>query len=71
MEKKMKEKDPFEGKLFISPAEISRLLSITRQTVYNWINEGKLKAAHFSSRCVRVPVSEIRDFIRKHLYEVE
>jgi excisionase family DNA binding protein len=65
MVKKMEEKDPFEGKLFVSPTEVAKLLSVTRQTVYNWINSGKLKSARFSKGCVRIPVLELKDFIKK------
>jgi len=67
----MNKKDPFEGKILISPTEVAKLLSVTRATIYNWINSGKLKAARFSPGCVRIPVSELKEFIKKHLYEAK
>ena len=61
----MTEKEQFKGKLFVSPTEVAKLLSVTRQTVYNWINSGKLKSARFSKGCVRIPVKELKEFIKK------
>ncbi len=42
-----------------SPAEAAELLNVTRQTIYNWINRGELKATRYGKRIIRITESEL------------
>jgi len=44
--------------------EISEHFRVSRQAVYDWIKEGKLKAIRLGER-VRVPDSALRSFIQE------
>lgn len=44
--------------------EISEHFSVSRQAVYDWIKEGKLRAIKLGER-VRVPDSALRAFIQE------
>lgn len=44
--------------------EISDHFHVSRQAVYDWIKEGKLRAIKLGER-VRVPESALRDFIQE------
>jgi len=48
---------------YLTVDEVRRKLHVTRQAVYNWISEGKLRAVRVG-RSVRVPVSALVEFIR-------
>jgi excisionase family DNA binding protein len=43
--------------------EIAKHFRVSRQAVYDWIKEGKLRAIRIGER-VRVPESALREFIR-------
>ena len=43
---------------FLSPADVARLLSMSRWTVYSWVYRGKLRAVK-AGRLLRIPRSEI------------
>ena len=43
---------------FLSPADVARLLSMSRWTVYAWVYRGKLRAVK-AGRLLRIPRSEI------------
>jgi excisionase family DNA binding protein len=43
--------------------EIADRLRVTRQAIYNWIDEGKLKAVKVG-RALRIPESAVADFVR-------
>lgn len=43
--------------------EIAKHFRISRQAVYDWIHDGKLRAVRIGER-VRVPESALRDFVR-------
>lgn len=44
--------------------EIAGLLKVNAQTVYNWVDQGTLRAVRIGSRRVRVRDSELERFIR-------
>lgn len=52
--------------VLISPTEAARMLSVSRQTVYNWIEEGKLPAVELSPRCVRIPARALEKLVVAH-----
>jgi putative molybdopterin biosynthesis protein len=43
--------------------EIAKHFRISRQSVYDWIKDGKLRAIRIGER-VRVPESALREFVR-------
>lgn len=43
--------------------EIAQRFQVSRQAVYDWIKEGKLRAIQIGER-VRVPESALNDFVR-------
>ncbi len=46
---------------FYKVGEIAELLKVTRQTVYNWIRAGKLKAERFGNS-IRISAEELERF---------
>lgn len=40
--------------------QVSLLLNVKRQTLWNWIKKGKIKAVVLPSGCYRIPESEVR-----------
>jgi excisionase family DNA binding protein len=48
---------------YLTVEEVRTKLNVTRQAVYNWISEGKLRAVRVG-RSVRVPVSALVEFIQ-------
>jgi len=53
-----------DEKLLTVP-EVAKRYSVTRAAVYNWINEGKLKAVRVGT-LTRIPESEAMSFIRPY-----
>lgn len=47
---------------FLTPEEIAAKLKVHRETVYNWIRSGRLKAVR-AGRQLRVAESELRRFL--------
>lgn len=48
---------------FLTPEEVSKLLKVTRLTVYRWIKEGELKAVK-AGRAVRVRREDLEAFLK-------
>lgn len=48
------------------PDEVALLLRVTRQTVYNWIESGDLRAIKIGGRALRIGRDDVLEFIRKH-----
>ena len=48
-----------EPETLLTPAEVAQVLRICRETVYNWISHGRLKARKIGPRSVRVTVAEV------------
>lgn len=60
---------------YLTVDEVRLKLHVTRQAVYNWISEGKLRAVRVG-RSVRIPVSALMEFIQpvrpgEHIEEEE
>jgi putative molybdopterin biosynthesis protein len=47
---------------YYTPEEVARLLKVSKQTVYNWINEGRLKAVK-AGRTTRIAREAISEFL--------
>lgn len=48
---------------YLTVAEVSKRLRVTRQAIYNWIAEGRLRAVKVG-RGIRIPVSSLVEFLR-------
>ncbi len=48
---------------YLTVEEVRTALHVTRQAVYNWISEGKLRAVRVG-RAVRIPASALNEFIQ-------
>ena len=49
---------------FYTPDELASLLKVTRQAVYNWIQEGRMEAVRIG-RTVRIPADEVERLLRE------
>jgi len=47
---------------YYTVTELSRLLHVSRQTIYDWINSGRLKAIRVG-RVIRIPASSVVSLI--------
>ncbi len=48
---------------YFTPAEVAQRFRVTRQAVYNWINEGKLPAVRLG-QAIRIPSSALQSFVQ-------
>lgn len=49
---------------YLTVREVAKRLQVTRQAVYNWINEGRLKAVRVAGKAVRIPLSSLDGLIQ-------
>jgi putative molybdopterin biosynthesis protein len=49
---------------FYTPEELATMLKVTRQAVYNWIQQGHLEAVRIG-RTVRIPSDEVERLLRE------
>ena len=54
---------------FLSPREFAQRLSISRWTVYAWLQEGRIKSVKIG-RLVRIPESEVDRLVQEGSREV-
>ena len=55
--------------LMLSPKEFANRLSISRWTVYAWIQDGRIKSVKIG-RLVRIPASEVERLVQEGAREV-
>lgn len=48
-----------------TPQKTADILGVTRKTIYNWINEGKIQAIQLPGRGIRIPQSEIDRILKE------
>ena len=48
---------------FYTPDELAALLKVTRQAIYNWIQQGRIAAVRIG-RTVRIPGDEVERLLR-------
>ena len=58
----MKKKAVPVSDTYYKPEEVADLLKVTRQAVYNWINEGRLQAVRVG-RAVRISREALAEFL--------
>jgi excisionase family DNA binding protein len=49
---------------FYTPDELAALLKVTRQAIYNWIQQGHIEAVRIG-RTVRIPGEEVERLLRE------
>lgn len=49
---------------FYTPEELATMLKVTRQAIYNWIQEGRMEAVRIG-RTVRIPADEVDRLLRE------
>ncbi len=49
---------------FYTPDELAGMLKVTRQAVYNWIQQGRMEAVRIG-RTVRIPAEEVERLLRE------
>ncbi len=54
-----------EEERLLSVPEVAKRYGVTRAAVYNWINEGKLRAVKVGA-LTRIPEGAARDFVRPY-----
>ncbi|PJW20312.1 excisionase [Geobacillus thermodenitrificans] len=50
------------GKLY-SVEDIAERLNVSSRTIYNWINQGKLKVLRLGGSTLRIAESELNNFV--------
>lgn len=50
--------------VFYTPDELAAMLKVTRQAIYNWIQEGRIEAVRIG-RTVRIPRDEVERLLRE------
>jgi excisionase family DNA binding protein len=49
---------------FYTPEELAGMLKVTRQAIYNWIQQGRIEAVRIG-RTVRIPGDEVDRLLRE------
>ena len=49
---------------FYTPDELASMLKVTRQAIYNWIQQGRIEAVRIG-RTVRIPGAEVDRLLRE------
>lgn len=58
------------GKKRLRPDEVAEYLSVSKWTVYRWVEEGKLSGTQAGSGSLRICKDALEDFIRKNTIDV-
>lgn len=58
----VKQVNPMDEKQY-TVAQVAEHFQVSRQAVYNWINEGRLRVNRVGNRA-RIPASAIAEFVR-------
>lgn len=49
----------------LTPAEVAEQLGISRNTVYDWIREGRLPAHKYGPRTIRINADDLTAFTQR------
>lgn len=49
---------------YLTVTEVADRLRVTRQAVYNWIADGRLRAVRVGGKSVRIPISSVDELLR-------
>ena len=47
--------------------EVSKILKVSKRTVYRWVDSGELRVARIGRKAYRVFESDLNKFIRKYM----
>jgi excisionase family DNA binding protein len=61
-EKQVNEKREWKGPVFLTPNDISAMLSVSRVCVYKWVRQKKIPFYHIE-KCVRFQPEEIKQWL--------
>ena len=50
--------------VYYTPEELAAMLKVTRQAIYNWIQQGRMEAVRIG-RTVRIPSEEVERVLRE------
>ena len=50
--------------VYYTPEELAAMLKVTRQAIYNWIQQGRMEAVRIG-RTVRIPSDEVERVLRE------
>ncbi len=50
--------------VYYTPEELAAMLKVTRQAIYNWIQQGRMEAVRIG-RTVRIPSDEVERLLRE------
>ena len=56
--------EPIMADTFYTPEELAAMLKVTRQAIYNWIQQGRMEAVRIG-RTVRIPREEVERLLRE------
>ncbi|MBI5749787.1 MAG: helix-turn-helix domain-containing protein [Nitrospinae bacterium] len=54
------------GKRLLRPEEAANFLSVSKWTIYRWIEEGRLKATKVGPGCLRIFSESIEELVEKN-----
>lgn len=49
---------------YLTVSEVSKRLRVTRQAVYNWIADGRLRAVKVGGKALRIPLSSVNELVQ-------
>ena len=55
----------------LNPLQVGKRLNLSRSMVYKLIHNGELKAVRITRKAIRVPLSELEDYIERRKEEFE
>ncbi len=55
----------------LRPDEAATLLSVSKWTIYRWVDEGKLKATKLGPGCLRIFSDSITELVEKNVVDEE
>ncbi len=50
--------------VYYTPEELAAMLKVTRQAIYNWVQQGRMEAVRIG-RTVRIPSDEVERVLRE------
>ncbi len=50
--------------VYYTPEELAAMLKVTRQAIYNWVQQGRMEAVRIG-RTVRIPSEEVERVLRE------
>ena len=58
-------RDTMSTRRFITVSEVSEILGLHPQTIYDWVSHGKLAVVRLSARCLRIDRQDLEALVTK------